>query len=225
MKVLVIEDDQDLRHTLATCMQGEGYTLEAVADGESGLRLAREQLFDIAVIDLGLPNLSGIEVIRALRRDNQLLPILILTGRGRWKDKVEGLENGADDYLVKPFHTEELLARMKALVRRSSAWSNVEIKCGPINLNTAQQTVQINNTAITLTQSEYRIIEHLMTHAGKIISKADLTEYVYNQDFDKDSNVIEVFIARLRKKLDPESAINPIETLRGRGYRFTLQRE
>jgi two-component system response regulator PhoP len=171
-----------------------------------------------------LPNLSGIDLIKKLRGAGKDFPVLILTARSRWQDKVEGLEAGGDDYLVKPFHVEELLARLKALLRRSAGWSQAEIQCGPVALNTNTQQVTVDSKPLELTAYEYKILEYLMLHAGEVISKIDLTERIYDQDYDRDSNVIEVFIGRLRRKLDPDEKYNPIETLRGRGYRFALAR-
>ncbi len=195
------------------------------SDGEDGLFLGTEYPYDVAVIDLGLPKLSGIEVIKQLRQQNITFPILILTARGRWQDKVEGLEAGADDYLVKPFHFEELVARLNALARRAAGWSNSTMRCGQVELNPASQQVTVKNFPIELTAFEYRLLHYLMLHAGEVISKTELTDHIYEQDQDRDSNVIEVFVKRLRNKLDPEKVLNPIETLRGRGYRLTLPRE
>ncbi len=210
-----------------TCVsiQGQGYAVDAASDGEEGLFLAMEHPFDAAVIDLGLPKLSGIEVIRQLRSQGSVLPILILTARSRWEEKVEGLEAGGDDYLAKPFHIEELQARLRALIRRSVGSGNSEMRCGPITLNTRKQSITVDGKELELTAYEYKVIEYLMLHAGEVVSKTLLTEHIYDQDFDLDSNVIEVFIGRLRKKLDPENIYKPIETLRGRGYRFTLSSE
>jgi two-component system response regulator PhoP len=159
-----------------------------------------------------------------LREAGQRYPILILTARSSWQDKVQGLKNGADDYLVKPFHVEELLARLNALVRRASGWSRPTLECGPVVLDTTAQTVAVNGSTVDLTSYEYKVLEYLMLHAGELVSKADLTEHIYQQDFDRDSNVLEVFIGRLRRKLDPDNTIKPIETVRGRGYRFALER-
>ncbi len=224
MRILVIEDEDSLLHQLQTRLKQEGYAVDVAANGEDGLYLATEIPFDAAVVDLGLPKLSGIEVIRQTRGAGKPFPILILTARGRWQEKVEGLEAGADDYLVKPFHMEELLARLRALVRRSAGWTQSVLECGPISLNTASHEVSVNHAAVELTTYEYKVLEYLMLHAGQVVSKTDLTEHIYEQDFDRDSNVIEVFVGRLRRKLDPEGGLNPIETLRGRGYRFTLER-
>jgi two-component system response regulator PhoP len=224
MRVLVVEDEKPLLLQLVSRLEEEGYSVSSAADGEEGLYLGREFAVDVAVIDLGLPNLSGIDLIKKLRAANKNYPILILTARSRWQDKVEGLEAGGDDYLVKPFHVEELSARLKALLRRSAGWSQAEICCGPVVLNTNTQQVTVDSKPLELTAYEYKILEFLMLHAGEVISKSDLTERIYDQDYDRDSNVIEVFIRRLRRKLDPDEKYNPIETLRGRGYRFALAR-
>ncbi len=224
MRVLLIEDEIHLREQITRQLNDQNLTVDAVADGEEGLFMGSEYAYDVAIIDLGLPKLSGIEVIQQLRQKGLDYPILILTARGRWQDKVEGLESGADDYLVKPFHFEELLARLNALARRASGWANATICCGPICLNPGTQQVTKNETAIDLTAYEYRLLHYLMLHAGEVISKTELTDHIYELDQDRDSNVIEVFVKRLRSKLDPEKALNPIETLRGRGYRLTLPR-
>lgn len=224
MRVLLVEDEAMLREQLLARLRQEGFAVDEAGDGEEGLYLGREYSPDVGVIDLGLPKLPGIELIRQLRASGKSFPILILTARGRWEDKVEGLEAGADDYLVKPFQMEELLARIKALLRRSAGWSQPQLQCGPIVLDTNSHEVLVNGKSIDLTAYEYRTLEYLMLHAGEVVSKGQLTEHIYDQDFDRDSNVIEVFVGRLRKKLDPENIIKPIDTLRGRGYRFTLAR-
>ena len=224
MRVLVVEDDTDIREQLIDTMKGEGYIVDAAAEGSQGLYFALEYPIDIAIVDLGLPEVSGLEIIRKLRDAGKDYPVIILTARTRWQNRVEGLEAGADDYVDKPFHHEELLARMRALLRRTGRWSQSEFACGPIRLNTSEQRVLVNDEEISLTAYEYKVIEHLMMHAGEVISKTDLTESMYDDESDRDSNVIEVFIRRLRMKLDPDGTINPIETLRGRGYRFTLTR-
>ncbi|MEW8292630.1 MAG: response regulator transcription factor, partial [Candidatus Thiodiazotropha endolucinida] len=179
---------------------------------------------DVGIVDIGLPKLSGIELIRELRKLDKHFPILILTARGNWQDKVEGLEAGADDYLVKPFHVEELLARLNALLRRTGGWSQPVLSGGPVELDTRTQSVTLHGDPVELTAYEYKVLEYMMLHAGKVISKTDLTEHIYDQDWDRDSNTIEVFVRRLRKKLDPDERYKPIETLRGRGYRFALER-
>lgn len=224
MRVLLIEDEVHLREQITRQLNEQNLTVDAVADGEEGLFMGTEYAYDVAIIDLGLPKLSGIEVIQQLRQKGLDYPILILTARGRWQDKVEGLESGADDYLVKPFHYEELLARLNALARRASGWANSTICCGPICLNPGSQQVTKDDSIIDLTAYEYRLLHYLMLHAGEVISKTELTDHIYELDQDRDSNVIEVFVKRLRSKLDPEKALNPIETLRGRGYRLNLPR-
>ncbi len=224
MRILLVEDEAPLRETLAARLRREGYAVDAAADGEEGLYLGREVPFDVAIIDLGLPKMSGMELITTLREEGARYPVLILTARTSWQDKVEGLKTGADDYLVKPFHVEELLARLNALVRRATGWSKPVLECGPMVLDTTAQTVTVNAKAIDLTSYEYKVLEYLMLHAGELVSKADLTEHIYQQDFDRDSNVLEVFIGRLRRKLDPDGEIKPIETVRGRGYRFAIPR-
>ena len=225
MRILVIEDEQMLREQLQVRLQQQGYAVDVASDGEEGLFLASEHPFDAAVIDLGLTKLSGIELIKKLRSEGSVLPILILTARSRWEEKVEGLEAGGDDYLAKPFHIEELQARLRALIRRAAGSGGSEIICGPITLDTSKQTVIADGEELELTAYEYKVIEYLILHAGEVVSKTVLTEHIYDQDFDLDSNVIEVFVGRLRKKLDPKNLYKPIETLRGRGYRFTLKSE
>lgn len=224
MRVLIVEDEAPLREQLASRFSAESYAVDVAADGEEGLYLGSEFPFDVAVIDLGLPKLSGIELIQRLRAAGKTFPILILTARGRWQEKVEGLEAGGDDYLVKPFHMEELLARLKVLLRRAAGWSQPILRCAPIALDTVTQQVSVNGVPVDLTAYEYNLLEYLMLHNGEVISKAELTEHLYDQDFDRDSNVLEVLVGRLRRKLDPGNDVQPIETLRGRGYRFTLER-
>lgn len=224
MRVLVVEDEPSLRASLRARLQAAGYTVDEAADGLEGLYSGLEYPIDVAVVDLGLPKLPGLELIRRWRTQNRSFPILVLTARDNWQDKVQGLEAGADDYLGKPFHVEELLARLQALLRRSSGWASAQLCCGPIVLDTRTQTVTVAQTPVELTSFEYRLLEHLMLKAGEVISKTDLTEHLYEQDFERDSNVIEVFIGRLRRKLDPHDSLHPIETLRGRGYRLALAR-
>lgn len=222
MRLLVIEDETALRRQLCEQLRAAGYGVDDAANGQDGLLLGREYPIDLAVVDIGLPDLSGIEVIRSWRKQDKRFPVLILTARSRWQEKVEGLEAGADDYLVKPFHFEELLARVNALLRRTAGLAQPVLTCGPVSIDTAAQQVRLNKHALELTAYEYKVLEYLMLHAGDVVSKTTLTEHVYDQDFDRDSNVIEVFIGRLRKKLDPDDRLKPIETLRGRGYRFTV---
>jgi two-component system response regulator PhoP len=225
MRLLVIEDDNTLREALAAQLIESGFAVEQAADGKEGLYFALEYPIDLAIIDLGLPEVSGLEIIREVRKQGKSFPILILTARDRWEDKVGGLDAGADDYVVKPFQFEEIIARVNALVRRSGGWASSIMNAGPVSLDLSRQEIKVNDVVIELTSYEYKIIEYLMVRAGQVISKTELTERLYDQDFERDSNVIEVFVGRLRKKLDPDNSIEPIETLRGRGYRFCLERE
>jgi two-component system response regulator PhoP len=225
MRILIVEDEQALRDSVVEQLKQAGFTTDAAADGEEGLYCGREYALDLAIIDLGLPKLPGLELIRKLRADGKSFPILILTARDRWQDKVEGLQAGADDYVAKPFHFEELLARVQALLRRSGGWAQPVLRCGAVALDPRTQEVTVNDRRVDLTSFEYRILEYLIHRAGEVISKSELTERLYAQDFDRDSNTIEVFIGRLRRKLDPDDNLKPIETLRGRGYRLALQRE
>lgn len=222
MRLLLVEDEDALRDQLAERLRAEGYAVEEAATGMDGKYLGEEYPFDVAVVDIGLPDTTGIEVIRHLRAEGKSFPVLILTARSRWQEKVEGLEAGADDYLTKPFHVEEVLARLNALVRRSAGWTSPELEAGDLKINTRTQQVFWKDESVSLTSYEYKVLEYLLTHNGKVVSKTEITEHIYEEDDDRDSNVIEVFVRRLRKKLDPEGNVNPIETLRGRGYRLNL---
>lgn len=222
MRVLVVEDDKDIASQLKQALTHAGYAVDVAPDGEEGLYMGKEFPIDLAIIDVGLPKLNGIELVSALRQAQKMFPILILTARGKWQDKVEGLEAGADDYLVKPFQLEELLARLNALQRRAAGMAQATIEKGPISVNTHKKQVSLHGNDITLTAYEYRLLEYLMMNPGKVISKFELTEHIYDEDIDHDSNVIEVFVGRLRKKLDPKSDYKPIETIRGQGYRFSV---
>ncbi len=224
MRAIVIEDDLDIQRQIVERLKTEGFAVDSADNGDDGLYLVQEYPADVAIVDLGLPRMSGLEVINRIRDQGKNIPILILTARGRWQDKVEGLDAGADDYLVKPFHHEEMMARIRVLIRRASGWSDSRIVCAPVSLDTATQRTYVGDRELDLTAYEYKVLEYLMLHAGEVISKTMLTEHLYDDDSDNDSNVIEVFIRRLRQKLDPDETLKPIETLRGRGYRFTLQR-
>lgn len=225
MRLLIVEDEHTLRTQLETQLQAHGFVVDSAADGQEGLYKASEFPIDLALIDLGLPKISGIELIRKVRGLGRPYPILIFTARDRWQDKVEGLEAGADDYLVKPFHFEEMMARVRALLRRSGGWASPGLRCGPVQLDVTSQRVSLHEQPVELTAYEYKVLEYLMLHAGEVVSKSELSEHIYAEDADRDSNVIEVFIRRLRQKLDPDETLHPIETLRGRGYRLTLARQ
>ena len=222
MRILLIEDDPDLQAHIQQSLEKENYIVDVSGDGNEGYFFATEYPADAAIIDLGLPGMNGIEIIQTLRKQGSVLPILVLTARSRWQEKVEGLEAGADDYLVKPFQMEELLARLKALLRRSAGSATSELSCQGLRLNPSTEQVWLNNELLDITAFEYRMLDYLMRHANEAVSKARLADYIYTHDHDRDSNVIEVLIGRLRKKLDPNSCLHPIETLRNRGYRFTL---
>ena len=224
MRAIVIEDDIDIQQQIVTRLQTEGFAVDSADSGDEGLYLMQEYPADVAIVDLGLPRMSGLEVINKIRKQGNNVPILILTARGRWQDKVEGLDAGADDYLVKPFHHEEMMARIRVLIRRASGWSDSRILCAPLTLDTASQRTYVDDREVELTAYEYKVLEYLMLHAGEVISKTVLTEHLYDDESDNDSNVIEVFVRRLRQKLDPDEVLKPIETLRGRGYRLSLKR-
>ncbi len=225
MRILIVEDEAALREQLAATLRAHDYVVDTAMDGEEGLYFAQEYPIDLAIIDLGLPKLDGVEVIKRLRQAGSKCPILILTARSRWQEKVAGLEAGADDYLTKPFHPQELLARLKVLLRRSVGLADNVLTCGPIKLDTSAQQVFLGTLQVAVTAYEYRLLSYLMLHTGKVISKSELVEHIYEEDDERDSNTIEVFIRRLRKKLDPDEQLNPIETLRGQGYRFSIARD
>ncbi|MFT6221807.1 MAG: two-component system response regulator PhoP [Candidatus Endobugula sp.] len=221
MRLLLVEDEQILRDNLKQFLTRNSYSVDSAEEGHEGLFLGSEHPYDIAIIDIGLPGIDGIELIKELRQHQKNFPILILTARDSWQDKVVGLEAGGDDYLAKPFHNEELLARLNALTRRSKGHASPEIHIGELLINTAKKLAHVNEKNITLTQYEYNTLEYLALNKSRVISKTELTEHLYDQDFDLDSNVIEVLIGRLRKKLDPENTLKPIITHRGQGYRLT----
>jgi len=222
MRLLLVEDDLALQKNLQSSLVAAGYSVDIASDGEDGLFQGCEYDYDAAIIDIGLPIIDGISVIKRLREKKISYPILVLTARDHWQDKVSGLDAGADDYLSKPFQVEELLARLNALIRRSAGKASPIIQNGVLSINTASLQVIVNDEVISLSSSEYRLLEYLMLHQGEVKSKTELTEHIYDQGFDLDSNVIEVFIRRLRKKLDPQTQYNFIETHRGAGYQLKV---
>jgi two-component system, OmpR family, response regulator PhoP len=222
MRILVVEDESLLRQQLKKGLEHAGYVVDDAAEGKTGLFQAIEVDYDAAIIDLGLPLVDGISLIRQLREAGRRYPVLILTARGDWQDKVAGLDAGADDYVVKPFRLEEIQARLNALLRRAAGFASPLISCGAIQLDTAGKRVSVNGESVELTAYEYKTLEYLMLHPDQVISKSELTEHLYAQDYDRDSNVLEVFIRRLRQKLDPEQTLQPIDTVRGQGYRIRV---
>lgn len=222
MRLLIIEDETAIREQLSDFFKGLNFVIDAAADGKEGAYYALEYDYDMAIIDIGLPIKDGITIIRELRDAGKTYPVLLLTARGNWQDKVVGLEAGADDYLVKPFHTEELKARANALIRRSTGNASPILNFASLKIDTAAKSVYIEDRPVELTSYEYNTLEYLALHAGHAISKTELTEHLYHQDFERDSNVIEVFVGRLRKKLDPDNLLKPIKTVRGQGYRFQI---
>ncbi len=225
LRVVLIEDDVALRNQIAEELGGSGCRVDTASDGDTGLYLLTEYHCDIAVVDLGLPGMDGLDVIRRVREVKPRLPVLILTARDRWQDKVEGLEAGADDYLAKPFHIEELLARLRALARRSLQAGHERLYFGPLVIDTAGDEVSLHGEPVSLTTFEYRLLLTLVRQPGRVLSKDALADYLYEHDDDRESNVIEVLIGRLRRKLDPDGELGLIETLRGRGYRFAREPE
>ena len=217
MRLLVVEDDPDINRQLLTALQDAGYVVDSARDGEEGHHLGDTEPYDAVVLDLGLPVLDGVSVLEKWRRAGRKMPVLILTARDRWSDKVAGFDAGADDYVAKPFHMEELLARLRALLRRSAGHATSEISCGPVTLDTKAARVTVNGMAVKLTSLEFRLLDYLMHHKGKVISRGELVEHLYDQDFDRDSNTIEVFVGRLRKKL----GVDVLHTIRGMGYCVT----
>lgn len=220
MKLLVIEDEIKLREQLSEALRAKSYSLETAKDGEEGLYKGLEFPIDLAIVDLGLPKMEGVEVIRRWREAGKTYPILILTARGNWQDKVEGLDAGADDYLVKPFHLEELFARIKALLRRFGGKTSSILQYGDLCINLSAKQVSVNDEAIDLTAYEFNILEYLLLNTDRAVSKTELTEHLYDQDYDRDSNVIEVLVGRLRKKIEARIDLSLIKTVRGQGYLF-----
>lgn len=219
MRVLLVEDDARLRGQLADALAGAGYAVDQADNGKDAWFLGDTEPFDAVVLDLGLPQLDGISVLQRWREAGRTMPVLILTARDSWHEKVGGIDAGADDYLTKPFHMEELLARMRALIRRSRGIASPLIECRGIALDTRSGRVTVDGRQITLTAHEFKVLEYLMHRPGTIVSRGELTEHIYAQDFDRDSNTIEVFVVRLRKKLPPDT----IETVRGMGYRLVCE--
>ena len=222
MRLLLIEDDAVLRLGLKRQLEADGYRVDLAMDGEDGLFQAREYPLDLAIVDLGLPKMNGLTVVKTLRAEGRMLPVLILTARGSWQDKVTGLEAGADDYLVKPFEYPELAARVKALLRRSLKATSDVLTLGALSIDFSAQAASLNGVALELTTFEYRVLEYLVRERARVVSKQELSDYLYPRDEDRDSNVLAVLVGRLRRKLDPDGLLTPIETLRGRGYRFVL---
>lgn len=214
MRLLVVEDDPDLARQLKAGLEDAGYVVDAAYNGEDGHFLGDTEPYDGVILDLGLPKIDGLTVLERWRRDGRSMPVLILTARDRWSEKVAGFDAGADDYLAKPFVMEELLARMRALLRRAAGHATNELECGPLLIDTRGARVTVDGTAIKLTSLEYRLLTYLMHHRGRVVSRIELTEHLYDQDFDRDSNTVEVFVGRLRKKLK----VNLIQTVRGLGY-------
>jgi two-component system, OmpR family, response regulator len=219
MRVLVIEDDPDLNRQLSTALVDAGYAVDCAHDGEEGYFLGDTEPYDIVILDIGLPKKDGISVLEQWRRAERNMPVILLTARDRWSDKVQGMDAGADDYLAKPFHMEELLARIRAQVRRLSGHARSEIEVGSLRLDTKTARVTLAGQPVKLTSHEYRLLAYLMHHNERVVSRTELVEHLYDQDFDRDSNTIEVFIGRLRRKIPPEM----IKTVRGLGYRLTRE--
>ena len=224
MRLLLAEDDTALGRATCVYMMRDGHAVDWVTNGNQLIELTGKFDYDCVLLDLGLPELSGRDCLVNMRSRELTTPVIVTTAQGFREHRIHLLDLGADDYLVKPFHVEELLARINALVRRAAGRSKPSLECGPVMLDLAAQTVSVNGANVDLTSYEYKVLEYLMMHAGELVSKADLTEHIYQQDFDRDSNVLEVFIGRLRKKLDPDGSLKPIETVRGRGYRFAIPR-
>jgi two-component system response regulator PhoP len=227
MHLLLVEDDDALRGTLAARLTREGHRVVLASDGGQAVARIQEDAPDpdIAILDLGLPEVPGIEVLKAWREAGKTFPVLVLTARETWQDKVAALGAGADDYLVKPFHFEELSARLQALLRRAGGWSQSRLSCGPVVLDLSSQSVSVAGAPVSLTTFEYRLLEYLITHAGQLVARDALSGHLYGPDTVPDSNALEVFVGRVRKKIDPDGVLKPIETVRGRGYRFALPRD
>ena len=220
MRVLIVEDEATLARQLAEAVGNAGYAVDCAADGERADFLAQTERYDAAVLDLGLPKLDGLTLLRRWREKGIQIPVLVLTARGSWHEKVQGIEGGADDYMSKPFRIEEVLARLRALIRRSTGQVNPEIRCGALVLDPRSGKVTLDGAPVKLTSHEFRVLSYLMHHRGRVVSQSELIEHIYSQTFERDSNTVEVFIARLRRKLGSSS----IETVRGLGYRIEAER-
>ncbi len=216
MRLLVVEDDRDLARQVSTALEGAGYVVDVAHDGEEGHFLGDTEPYDAVVLDLGLPEVDGITVLERWRTAGRKMPVLILTARDRWSEKVAGFDAGADDYVAKPFIMEELLARVRALLRRPAGHASNELTCGPVLIDTKAARVAVDGNPVKLTALEYRLLAYLMHHQEEIVSRTELTEHLYDQDFDRDSNTVEVFVGRVRKKL----GVDVIHTVRGLGYRL-----
>ena len=214
MRLLVVEDDRDLNRQISAALEAAGYAVDRAYDGDEGWFLGDTEPYDAVVLDIGLPKRDGVSVLEAWRKDGRSMPVLILTARDRWSDKVQGFDAGADDYVGKPFHMEEVLARLRALLRRAAGHASSELIAGPVRLDARTGRVSVNGAAIKLTSHEYRLLSYLMHHSGRIVSRSEIVDHLYDQDFDRDSNTIEVFVGRLRKKL----GVDIIQTARGLGY-------
>ena len=217
MRLLVVEDDPDLNRQLAAALRDAGYVIDVAHDGEEGHFLGDTEPYDAVVLDLGLPVMEGVTVLKRWRADGRNMPVLILTARDAWSEKVAGFDAGADDYVTKPFHVEEVLARIRALIRRAAGLASPELECGPVRVDTRSGRVTLDGAPVRLTAHEYKVLAYLMHHKDKVVSRTELTEHIYDQDFDRDSNTIEVFVGRLRKKL----GAGLIKTERGLGYRLS----
>jgi two-component system OmpR family response regulator len=216
MRLLVVEDDPDLNRQLVSALSDAGYAVDTAFDGEEGHFLGDTEPYDAVVLDIGLPQIDGISVVERWRRDGRKMPVLMLTARDRWSDKVAGIDAGADDYVAKPFHMEEVLARLRALIRRAAGHASSELECGPLRLDTKASKADVDGKPLKLTSHEFRLLAYMMHHMGEVVSRTELVEHLYDQDFDRDSNTIEVFVGRLRKKM----GVDLIETVRGMGYRM-----
>ncbi len=216
MRILVVEDDADLNRQIKQALEEAGYVVDTATDGEEGHFLGDTEPYDCVILDIGLPQMDGISVLKRWREDGRVMPVLILTARDRWSDKVAGIDAGADDYVAKPFHIEEILARVRALIRRAAGHATSELHCGPLTVDTKTSKASIDGATLKLTSHEFRVLSYLMHHQAEVVSRTELTEHLYDQDFDRDSNTVEVFVGRLRKKIGQDL----IETVRGLGYRL-----